>query len=260
MSRIALITGASRGIGRELAFLFARDGIGVVLVARSENDMRAVSLAIRQTCTVPVHMIPLDLSVPGSQTVIADYCREHQLHISYLVNNAGFGDYGAFAVADWRRQQDMINVNIMVLTALTREFLPRMLEGGHGRILQLASAAAFVPGPLMSVYFASKAYVLSFSEALSAELLHTGVTVTALCPGPTASGFQEAASLGRSVLYNRHPIPSSSTVARYGYRAMMNGKPVAIHGWTNKLMVLAVRLVPRSVVRNMSLMLQKGGH
>ena len=248
MKKTALITGASSGIGLELAKEFAKSEINLVLVARSINKMQDLAAELKQKYNVQVEIIAKDLSELNSSKEIYDLCSKKQIEISYLVNNAGYGDFGNFATCNWEKQQNMINLNILTLTHLTHLFLPNMIKNKFGKILNLASIASFQPGPNMSVYFASKAYVLHFSEAISNELIGTGVTVTALCPGATESGFQVAAKMQESKLVKDKKLPSSKEVAEYGFNSMMEGKTVAIHGTMNYLMANAVRLTPRNLV------------
>ena len=249
METTALITGASGGIGWELAKIFAAQGSNLILVARSAVKLKELRGELEKKHGIRVHIISLDLSVPGSAREVFDQCGHQQLRVDYLVNNAGFGDYAFFVHSDWEKQLQMINLNISALTQLTHLFLPLMISRKSGRIMNLASTAAFQPGPTMAVYYATKAYVLSFSEAISNELEGTGVTVTALCPGATQSGFHAAAALQESKLVKGKKLPTSKTVAEFGYKAMMNGKVVAIHGLTNSIMATAPRFLPRSVVR-----------
>lgn len=248
MQRTALITGASSGIGLELARVFAAQSVNLVLVARSEGKLKSLANDLAQQYKIKVITLGQDLSNPPSAQSVYDFCKSQQVHIDYLVNNAGFGDFGLFASSDWNKQLQMINLNMVTLTWLTRLFLPDMIQSGYGKILNVASTAAFQPGPTMAVYYATKAYVLHFSEAISNELEGTGVTVTTLCPGATESGFQQAADMGDSKLVKGKKLPSSLEVAEYGYRAMMKGQRVAIHGWKNYLMANSVRFTPRSWV------------
>jgi hypothetical protein len=197
---------------------------------------------------VQIHIIGKDLSLPNSAAEVYNELKGKNIHIDYLINNAGFGDYGFFADSDWEKQEKMINLNILSLTHLTKLFLQDMIKLGGGRIMNVASTAAFQPGPTMAVYYATKAYVLSFSEAIGNELHDKGITVTALCPGATESGFQAAASLEESRLVKGRKLPSSSDVAEYGYKAMMKGKTVAIHGFFNAVMANSVRFAPRSLI------------
>jgi uncharacterized protein len=244
----ALITGASSGIGYELAKLFAASKINLVLVARSEEKLNALAVELKEEFAIEVHVVAKDLSNYNAALEIFDFCKSSDKKISYLVNNAGFGDYGAFVKSDWKKQAQMINLNITALTYLTRLFLPDMIKAGQGKVMNVASIAAFQPGPLMAVYFATKAYVLHFSEAIANEIEGSGVTVTVLCPGPTESGFKDAASINNGSLFKQNKIPTSAEVARYGYKAMMKGKKVAIHGTKNYIMANSVRFTPRSLV------------
>ena len=174
--------------------------------------------------------------------------KKENIDVDVLINNAGFGNLGKFSESDLKKELEMINVNISALTALTRLFLPEMIAKNHGKILNVASTAAFQPGPMMSVYYATKAYVLSFSEALSEELKGTGVTVTALCPGPTASNFQKTAGIQETKLIKGKRIATSKEVAEFGYDAMMKGKRIAVQGTMNKLMAYGVKFLHRRLV------------
>jgi len=235
----ALVTGASGGIGLEVARVLAPDH-DVVLVARSASKLDALASELDGARAVAA-----DLSDPsGVAKVVAEVP-----DVDVLVNNAGVGDFGFFAEADLDRTLAMIQLNVVSLTALSRRYLPGMLERGHGRIMNLASTASFQPGPLMAVYYATKAYVLSFSEALAEELRGTDVSVTALCPGPTASGFQAAADMELSPLVANRRLPTAADVARYGVRAMERGDTIAVPGAMNKLMATSVRFTPRPMVR-----------
>ena len=242
---MALITGASSGIGLELARVFAKNGIDVILAARSEDKLKALAKELTDHYGIKAEGMASDLSVQGAAQVLYDQVKKKGWVIDYLVNNAGFGTSGAFAQSDWAQEAAMLNVNMVALTHLTRLFLPDLRAQKRGRILNVASTAAFQPGPFMAGYFATKAYVLSFSEALAEELSGTGVTVTALCPGPTQSGFQDRANLGGSRLFSYRTLPTSAAVAQFGYRAMQKGKRVAIHGLWNKMLVQANRGAPR---------------
>jgi len=239
---IALVTGASGGIGLELARLFAGDGHDLVLVARSGQRLASVARDFEDRFGVQVRTIPRDLSNPIAPLSVYDECGE----VDFLVNNAGFGHRGSFAEEDPVMLSEMLQVNVAALTQLTRMFLPAMIERGSGRILNVASVAAYQPGPLMTVYAASKAYVLSFSEAIRHELAGTGVTVTALCPGPTRSAFAARAGMARSRV-NEAAEMEAHEVARLGYAGMMAGRPVVVPGTVNRLGALGSRLVPRSV-------------
>ncbi len=247
MTQTALITGASSGIGYELAKLFAADQYNLVLVARSEQKLNELKAQIHASHSAQVMVLPMDLSVPTAPQDLFNAVAQQGMSIDVLVNNAGFGDYGFFVDSNWDRQAQMLQLNIVTLTHLTRLFLPGMVQRKSGRILNLASTASFQPGPLMSVYFATKAYVLSFTEAIANELIGTGVTATALCPGPTESGFQSAASVDDSKMFN-HTLPTSAEVAQFGYRALHQGKTVVVHGAKNSLLAFLGRFVPRNVL------------
>jgi short-subunit dehydrogenase len=251
MAQTALITGASSGIGLELARIFAAHQTDLLLIARSGDKLQELASTLIHQHGIAVKWLAADLSKPDAALTVFNFCRESGLHIDYLINNAGFGDYGPFAGSNWEKQDSMIRLNITTLTHLTRLFLPFMIKARSGRILNVASTAAFQPGPMMAVYFATKAYVLHFSEAIANELSGTGITVTALCPGITESGFVAAAEMGQSRLAKRK-MPTSAEVARYGYKAMMRGKTVAVHGTLNYLMANAGRFVPRNLVTRMA--------
>jgi hypothetical protein len=250
MTQTALITGASGGIGRELAHLFAADGDDVVLLARSEDALVDLGERLQEEYGVGVTVVVKDLADPASPAEVQAALDERGITVDTLVNNAGFATYGAFVETDWDVERNELAVNVLALTELTKRFLPGMVERGEGQVLNVASTAAFQPGPLMSVYYASKAYVLSFSEGLAGELEGTGVTVTALCPGPTETGFQSRAEMGASRLV-QGGLDDPGDVARAGYEGMRAGKTVVVPGLQNKLQTLLVRLLPRSVVRSL---------
>ncbi len=244
----ALITGASNGIGLELARVHASKGDDVVLVARNTSRLEALKTELEGMCRTRVYIIAKDLSAINAAREVYDETVAQDLQIDYLINNAGFGDFGMFVESDWNKTLQMINLNITTLTHFTRLFLPDMVKRGGGRIMNVASTAAFQSGPTMAVYYATKAYVLSFSEALSNEVAPTGVTVTTLCPGATESGFQAAAAMEESALVKGKRLPSSKEVAEYGYAAMMRGKTIAIHGFMNAFMARSVGFLPRALV------------
>ena len=244
----ALITGASSGIGWELAKIHAASGGDLVLVARNIRQLENLKTSILKNHSVQIHLIEKDLSKANAAEEVYDYVTLQQWEIDILINNAGFGYYGMFMDAPIPKDEEMIQLNMLTLTKLTKLFAAGMIQRGKGRIMNVASTAAFQPGPTMAVYYATKAYVLHFSEALSNELEGTGVTVTTLCPGATASGFQATASMQESALVKGKNLPTSYEVAAYGYKAMMKGKRVAIHGLMNYLMALSVRFTPRDWV------------
>lgn len=246
--KTALVTGASGGIGYELARLFARDGYNLVLVARSENKLAEVKAELEKRHGISARVLVKDISRPEAPNEIYSELQQEGVRIDALVNNAGFTVFGPFAETSLEDELQLMQVNIVALTHLTKLFLPGMVENRHGRILNLGSTASFQPGPLMAVYYASKAYVLSFSEAIATELQGTGVTVTALCPGPTRTGFQERGKMEDSRLVAGRKIMDARTAARAGYRGMMKGQTLVIPGFMNWLGAEAVRFTPRKVV------------
>ena len=248
MKKTALITGASSGIGLELAKIHAAKGGNLVLVARSKSKLDELKIELEKNHGISVYIIGKDLSLPNSAAEVYAEIKQQNIAVDYLINNAGFGDSGLFFDSLWEKQEQMINLNITTLTHFTRLFLKDMVDRKNGKILNLASTASFQPGPTMAVYCATKSYVLSFSEAINNEAREFGVTVTALCPGATISGFQTAASLEGSNLFEGKKLPTSKDVAEYGYRSMMKGKSVAIHGFMNTLMANSSRFAPRSIV------------
>ena len=247
MSKTALITGASGGIGYELALLFARDGYDCILVARSQDKLKLLAQRLESEDRVRTLVLAKDLSKPSAVDEIFEEVTAASMQVNVLVNNAGFPVFGLFNQTDLQVELEMLQVNVVALTALTKLFLRGMIERRAGRILNLASTAAFLPGPLMAVYYASKAYVLSFSQALSNELRGTGVTVTALSPGPTRTGFQKRGVMEDSRLVQGQ-IADAASVALAGYRGLMAGKTIVIPGFSNKLIPWVVRLSPRGLV------------
>ncbi len=248
----ALITGASGGIGLELARLFAADGSDVVLVARSEDKLRALAEEINRDHGVTAHVYPADLAEPGASGRICDELASAGVQIDALVNNAGFALFGPLVALDEAKLDELLQVNIVALTDLTRRLLPGMLERGLGYVLNVASTAAFFPGPSMASYYASKAYVLNFSIAVNEEVRGTGVSVTALCPGPVQTGFQARAEMGGSKLFNAR-MSSAAEVAAFGYRAMKARKPLAVEGSRNKVIAFLSRLGPRPLAAQVTM-------
>jgi short-subunit dehydrogenase len=243
MVKTALITGASGGIGYELAKIHAAHGGNLVLVARNREKLEQVKNELEEKHGVVVYTFPKDLSMHGSAYEIYNKVNDLNIEIDYLINNAGHGDFNMFADSDWPKQERMINLNITALAHLTRLFLPQMISRKSGKIMNVASVASFVPGPTMSVYFASKAFVLSFSEAIAEEVKDKGITVTALCPGPTESNFHFVARDGKTG--KQRNMPSAREVSEYGYKAMVKGKIVAVPGFTNAIVPFLVRFMPR---------------
>jgi short-subunit dehydrogenase len=246
--RTALVTGASAGLGREFARLAARDGHDLVLVARRRDRLQELARELEAAHGITATVVDADLSDRGAPRAIVERGLSAGLSIDFLINNAGFGSHGSFAESDFARQAEMVDVNIRALMELTHRLLPSMLARKSGRILNVASLAGFVPGPYLATYYASKAFVLSFSEALAAELRGTGVTVTASCPGPTQTEFGTVAGSRRSTRFRARSADAAS-VALHGYRAMLAGQVVAIPGLANKLTAQAARFTPRALVR-----------
>ena len=244
----ALITGASNGIGLELAKIHASKGGDLVLVARNKSKLDELKTELEAQYKVKVYCIGKDLSAADAAKEVYEEVVRQNIQIDYLINNAGFGDFGMFTETDWNKELQMINLNITALTQFTKLYLKDMVKRGSGKIMNVASTAAFQSGPTMAVYYATKAYVLSFSEAVGNEVSDKGVTVTILCPGATESGFQAAAAMEESALVKGKRLPTAKEVSTYGYDAMMKGKSVAIHGVMNYIMANAIRFLPRALV------------
>lgn len=259
MTKTALITGASSGIGYELAKRFARDHTDLVLVARDEARLGQIAGELQAASGVSVKVIRADLSRPAAPAEI--YIETQRLHIpvDYLVNNAGFGLGGAFVETNLDSELDMMQVNVVSLVHLTKLYLQDMHHRGTGGILNVASTAAFQPGPLMAIYYASKAFVLSFTEALAEEMRGTSLTATALCPGPTATDFQRRAKIESTRLVKSKAIGvmAASEVAEIGYRGFLAGQAVVIPGLINKMAAQSVRISPRALVRRVTHKLQE---
>jgi short-subunit dehydrogenase len=242
----ALITGASSGIGKALTYEFASQGYQLILAARSIAKMKSLATELQKKFAVTVIVIEADLETPNGAALLHADIKSRGIVLSALVNNAGYGTFGEFKNAELTKEIAMMQLNMNSVVALTRLFLPDLLAT-QGKILNLASTAAFQPGPYMSVYCATKSFVLSFSEAIASELEKTGVTVTAFCPGPTASGFQDKADLGSSGLIKGKKLPTSEQVASLGYRAMQSGQRVYIPGLINWVMAQSMRFTPRNL-------------
>lgn len=241
----ALITGASVGIGRELARIFAENGHDLVLVARNAEQLQQVAAECESIGKIKARVLPKDLSLANAAREIFDELQRDGISVDVLVNNAGFGNYGPFAQVDLDADLRLIQVNVVALTALTKLFLPDMLARRSGRIMNVASMAAFQAGPLMSTYYASKAYVLHFSEAIANECAGTGVIVSALCPGPVRTEFQSRAGIHGSRLFKGNAAMDALTVALAGYRGLMRGRRIVIPGISNQLIVQLSRFMPR---------------
>jgi len=243
----ALITGASSGIGYELAKLFAKDNHNLVLVARREERLRQLSTDLEDQYKIKTLVIPKDLSQAQSAQEIFELLKQNEITIDYLINNAGFIVYGSFSDTNWAEESKMIQLHIETLTHLIKLFLPDMLRRKNGKILNIGSTGSFVPGPFNAVYCATKNYILSLSEAIAEELAGTGVTVTALCPGGTKTEFAEKAYVKNSSA-NFFQSMEAEQVAKIGYKALMKGKRVAIPGMLNKVQIFSTRFIPRILV------------
>ena len=245
---LALVTGASSGIGRDIGRHLARAGYDLILVARREKALDELAAELRANHGAAVACWRCDLAEPASRASLISQLTRLGQPIDVLVNNAGFGLHGRFERTDLARELEMIEVNVAALVHLTKAVLPGMRAQGSGRILHVASVGSFVPGPLISVYYATKAFVLSFGEALAEELAGTGVTVTTACPGPTITGFHRAAGLRPDAPLVGAPAMASDEVARLACEAMFDGRRVVIPGVRNRLVVAAQRLLPRTLL------------
>ncbi len=255
-SRTALVTGASSGIGRELCRLFAADGVDLVVVARREERLRELAEQLEAAHDVSVRVEPCDLANAAARQALFERLQGDDVQIDFLVNNAGFGSNGPFHELDRERELAQVEVNVVALTDLAHMFLPGMLARGFGRVLNVASTAAFQPGPYMSVYYATKAYVLSFTEGIAHELAGTGVTATAHCPGATETEFAAEASNDDTLLF-KSGVATAESVAKHAYRAMHRGKVIAIPGLKNKFGAAMVRFSPRGLVRSIAARLNR---
>jgi short-subunit dehydrogenase len=253
----ALVTGASSGIGTDLARCFARDGADVVLLARSEDALRALAEELEAEHGVTAHVLPADLSAPDAAATIDAELDEREIAVDVLVNNAGYGARGRFAERDEDEQMGMVHVNVTALTQLTHRLLPAMIERGRGGVLNVASTAAFQPGPHMSVYYATKAYVLSFTEGLAGEVDGTGVTITCLAPGPTETSFADRADMRDTPLFEMDVAMSAADVAQAGYEGFRAGRTLVVPGLANKASVVLSRFTPRRLARKITGWLQE---
>jgi short-subunit dehydrogenase len=250
-----LITGASSGIGRELARLYAADGARLVLVARSQDRLRELAGELAAKYGAEAQVVPADLSRPASPGELVEALAQRHIEVDVLVNNAGFGAHGSIAELGADRQVEMIDVNVAALTQLTALLLPGMLERRRGAILNVASTAAFQPGPNQAAYCATKAYVLSFTEALAEEVRGSGVRVSCLAPGATDTGFASQAGMAGTRLFRRG-VMDAARVARAGHDGLRQGKTLVVPGMRNRILAFAVRLSPRALVTKVSAYLQ----
>lgn len=256
MSKTALITGATGGIGEAICREFARHGHDLIITARDRRKLDAMAARLRNTYGVEVAAIPADLNQPDAAKKLFQEVRESGAHVEYLVNNAGFGLGGYFFHNKPKTQDAMIRVNVLAPTRLCRTFLPDMLDRGSGRILNVASTGAFMAGPHNAVYCASKAYVLSLSEAIGEELSGSGVTVSVLCPGATRTGFARRADMETTRLFN-YGVMSPREVACAAYCGMMRGQKIIVPGCLNRMLLAAVRLSPRCAATRLSGFIQR---
>ncbi|MFA7360237.1 MAG: SDR family oxidoreductase [Candidatus Kapaibacterium sp.] len=245
---LALITGASRGIGYEFAKVFAENNYNLILTARSANNLERIKHELENKFGIAVIIISKDLSDINQVKLLCKELDESSAEIDVLVNNTGVGLYGRHSETTAERELSMIELNITALTYLTKHFLQGMLKRRKGHILNVASTAAFKPGPMMAVYYATKSYVLTYSESLAAELKGTGVSVTALCPGPTKTDFFEIATNGKVKDMKFKKYMSARDAALYGYDAMLKKKLIAVPGFTNKLINAVIKFIPRSIL------------
>lgn len=253
----ALITGASTGIGRELAFIAAENGYDVVLVARTASSLQAVAAEVERKTSRKTHIFAADLSQPNAAHALVGDVMNEGINVDVLINNAGFGLVGKFWELPEDEQMQMVELNIGALTQLTRLCLPDMVERRTGYILNVASTAAFQPGPLMSVYYASKAYVLSFSEAVHNEVKDYGVKVCCLCPGPTRTEFGNRAGMTSAKLFQGGNVMGAAEVAQIGWNAMRAGKSLVVAGALNATMAFLTRFGPRQLMANAARSLQE---
>jgi uncharacterized protein len=245
---LAMVTGASAGIGAALAREAANDGYDLVLVARRREPMEALAAELKST-GVEITIVPADLGKPGAAAALMKTVEERGLVVDMLINNAGLGDTGRFDQEDSEKILSMLQVNVVALTELTRLMLPQMVARKRGKVMLLSSTASFQPGPGMAVYYATKSYVQSFGRAIGYELRGTGVTVTTLCPGPTTSEFAQVANMqGVALFEGPMPVMTAAEVARQGYAALKAGRPQIITGLLNRIIAMSTRFTPTSVV------------
>lgn len=254
----ALITGASVGLGAEFAKLFAKDGHDLILVSRRKDALETLAAQLRsQAANIQVHVIDMDLGKPNAGRILFEKTQSLNLQVDFLVNNAGFGSQGHFKDLALNKELQMIDLNVRTVVELTHLFLPAMVARKKGRVLNVGSTAGFQPGPYMATYYASKAFVNSFSEALHEELKGSGVTCTVLTPGATATEFAATSGNAKSRLFQSGGVASAESVALRGYQAMLAGQAVVIPGFRNKAAVQALRVSPRFAARKIASYLNK---
>lgn len=256
LKKYTLITGGSEGIGLELAKLFAADRHNLIIVARDTERLNYVKLYLEKKYGIDVQIIACDLSVDKSCEKVIKNVKEKNLIVDNLINNAGIGSFGLFQNSEEEFDERLININIMTITRLTKYFLKEMIKNGGGGILNVASTAAFVGGPKMAMYYSSKAYVLSLTEALHDEVKTYGIRVTCLCPGPVSTSFQEKSGIKKSEKAKRY-LMTADKVAKKGYSGLLRNKTIVIPGYKNKLLVIGTKIIPRSLSRKIVLMSNK---
>lgn len=250
-----LITGASTGIGFELAKIFKRDGYNLILVARDKEKLKDATDKLNDKKN-KIIMLDIDLSNDEQINKLINYINSNKININILVNNAGIGSFGNFTEVDWKIEEKLIDINIKALTRLTKYFLPKMIENKSGGILNVASTAAFASGPRMATYYASKAYVLNLTEAIHEEVRECGVKISCLCPGPVRTNFQSKAGINKSEKAKKY-LMNADIVAKVGYDQFKKGKVIIIPGFKNKILVKVNKLLPRSISRKVILKTNK---
>lgn len=256
MEGYALITGATSGIGLELAINFAKDGISLILVARGEEKLKELKHRFERDYAIDVRLYAKDLTKDEAAEELYEAIMDEGLQVDYLVNNAGFGSFGRLVDTDLSVEKDLVKLNVLSLLEMNKRFVKPMADRGYGYVLNVASLAAFMPGPVMANYYASKAYVLSLSEAMHEELKHQGVKVSALCPGPVKTGFQERAKMQKTPAAKAFMMEAKA-VADIGYLGMWRGKAVVVPGTFEKVIPVLTRLLPRSLVRKAAFLSQQ---
>lgn len=248
MKNVALITGASTGIGKEFAHIHAEKGGDLILVARSKDKLEKLKAELEENHSVKVMVIAKDLTLPTAPKKIYDEVKATGIEVDYLINNAGFGGLGKFYERDWKLDLDMINLNVVALTALTRFFLPDFVKQNKGKILNVSSTASLMPGPLQAVYYATKAYVTFFSNAIAEELHDTNITVTALMPGATETEFGRVSGMDKTSMFQK--TASARSVAEDGYNGMLAGKLDVISGisTSQKMMMHMLPFIPKKTL------------
>ncbi len=255
----AVVTGASSGLGKAFAELFAQDGVNLVLASKTGEKLASFAKGLKDQYKVEIHLSVGDLSKTGVAEGLYQFVKDNNLDVEYLINSAGFGEYGKITSTDWLKEKEMIGVNVTALTYLSKMFAISMRERGDGRIVNLASTASFAPGPRMAVYHSTKHYVLALSQAMSYELKATGVSVTAFCPERANTSFWNNSSfVGTKFAKKRHKFPEPMKVATFGYNAMLNRKNLVVYGWNNRLRLLAYKFLPRKMSLNLAAKRLKG--